>query len=84
MNPFLLGALFCAAAIAGLFFFRFYRVSRDRFFLGFALAFWLLALQWGAMAALQLDDESRSWTYLLRLAAFLMIILAIVDKNRER
>ena len=80
--PFLSGAACMGFAVAGLFFLRFWRGTRDRFFLAFAGAFWLLALQ-SATVLGDIPDEARSWTYLLRLAAFLLIIAAIVLKNRK-
>ena len=36
------GALAMACWVAGLFFLRFWRLSRDRLFVFFVLAFWLL------------------------------------------
>ena len=84
MQPFLWGALAMGAAISGLFFCRFWRRTSDRLFLAFAAAFWLLALQWGALALLRVADESRHYLFLLRLAAFVLILVAVVDKNRER
>ena len=80
--PFLSGAACMAFAAGGLFFLRFWRRTQDRFFLAFAGAFWLLALQ-AATVLGNIPDEARSWTYLLRLAAFLLIIAAIVSKNRK-
>lgn len=76
------GAIAMGCAVCGLFFLRFWRRTGDRFFIAFAGAFWLLALQ-AATAVGNIPDEVRSWTYLLRLAAFLLIIAAIVIKNRR-
>jgi hypothetical protein len=81
---FLWGASSMASAVAGLFFLRFWRQTRDRFFLVFALAFWALSLNWLGLAATSNGDETRTYFYLLRLAAFVLIIVAIVDKNRAR
>jgi hypothetical protein len=80
--PFFSGASAMGFAVAGLFFLRFWRRTGDRFFLAFAGAFWLMMLQ-SATAIGNIPDESRSWTYLLRLAAFILIIVAIVLKNRR-
>lgn len=84
LNLFLYGATVMAAFAAGLFFLRFWRRSGDRLFASFAVAFWLLALNWGLLALTDQDNESRWLFYLLRLAAFCLILLAIVDKNRQR
>ena len=77
------GAIAMGFAIAGLFFLRFWRRTGDRFFLAFAGAFWLMMLQ-SATVLGNIPDESRNWTYLLRLAAFILIIVAIVLKNRRQ
>jgi hypothetical protein len=79
---FLNGVAFAASLAAGVFFLRLWRETRDRFFALFGLAFWMLALNrvilnWAAPA-----DEHQHYFYLLRLLAFLLIIAAIVDKNR--
>jgi arginine exporter protein ArgO len=52
-------------------------------FAAFAAAFWLLATNQALLALSDLPVEERSWMYLLRLAAFIMIILAIALKNRR-
>ncbi len=78
------GANVMASFAAGLFFLRFWRQSADRLFLAFALAFWLLALNWLALAFVGPEHEARTYLYILRLIAFLLIIAAIVDKNRKR
>jgi hypothetical protein len=82
-RTFVLGAVAATSSIAGLFFFRFWRTTRDRFFLAFACAFWALALQWTLQAALDLPSESLYYLFTLRLVAFVLILLAIVDKNRR-
>lgn len=71
-----MGFLVCVA-----FFLRFWTRTRDVFFLVFALAFLLLALNQALSTLLGYLLEERSWLYLLRLAAFSIIILAIVAKN---
>ncbi|NEX91776.1 DUF5985 family protein [Caulobacter sp. 17J65-9] len=66
---------------AGVFFLRFWTRTRDRFFLIFALAFWLMALTSGLIITLHVPREEQSWIYLLRLAAFVLIIGAVLGKN---
>jgi hypothetical protein len=80
---FMLGLIVAACAVAGLFFLRFWRKSGDRIFAMFSVAFWLLAVNWTALAFAQ-DDEIRTWLYIVRLVAFLVILLAIADKNRTQ
>ena len=76
---FLSGFLMTGYAVASLFFLRFWRQSRERLFAWFAAAFAILAVQ---RLVLSLSIEQSAPLYLLRLAAFAMIIIAIVDKNR--
>ena len=83
MSPFFWGALALASWVAGLYFAKFWRVSRDRLFGLFALSFWTLALHWTMLGILNPTVETRHYVYLLRLAAFILIIVAIVDKNRR-
>ena len=80
--PFLQTVSATAAAAAGLFFFRFWRESRDRLFAFFGAAFWVLALSWALLALIDPPDERRPFVYAIRLAAFLLMIIGMVDKNR--
>jgi len=82
MKTFLAGAITMASLIVGLLFLRFFRKSRDRLFAIFAVAFWVLSLHWIGLAIAQPNDETRHYFYLFRLAAFLLILWAIIDKNR--
>lgn len=77
----LAGAIIMGFAMSGLFFLRFWWRTNDRLFLMFAFAFWLLALNHAIVAFANVPREELSWIYLLRLAAFSLIILAIVLKN---
>ena len=83
LYAFLSGAITLGFAFAGLFFLRFWKRTRDLLFLAFALAFWLLGLQQAVLAFSSIPVEERSWLYLLRLAAFSLILLAIGYKNRS-
>jgi hypothetical protein len=83
LYAFLSGAVTLGFAFAGLFFLRFWKRTRDLLFLAFALAFWLLGLQQALLAFSSIPVEERSWLYLLRLAAFSLILLAIGYKNRS-
>jgi hypothetical protein len=81
---FLSGMLAAGYLVAAAFFFRFWRQTRDRLFAFFSAAFAILAIQ----RTLLIDEfalfENQTWSYLLRLFAFLLILYAIVDKNRGR
>jgi hypothetical protein len=75
------GAATLECLIAGLFFLRFWRRTGERLFLAFALAFWLLGLNAGLPTLLRRPAQTHGEVYLLQLAAFLLIILAILAKN---
>ena len=81
---FVTGLVAMGFAVAGLFFLSFWRRSGDRLFLAFAAAFWLMALNQGLVAVLDIPREEQSRIYLLRLAAFVLIIVAILGKNMGR
>ena len=77
------GAMVMAYLTAGLFFLRFWRDSRDRLFAIFAVAFFLLAVQRAVLTiVVHHGQEGSVWLYGLRLLAFLLILVAVVDKNR--
>jgi hypothetical protein len=84
MHPFVNGVSACGSAIAGVMFLRFWRDTRERLFLWFALAFGMFALNWGAVSLLQPADEARYLYYVPRLIGFVLILAAIADKNRAR
>jgi Family of unknown function (DUF5985) len=82
MNSFISGAVVMASLVAALFFLRFWRQTRDRFFLLFSLAFALDALTRVVLALSDITGEQEPFYYLARLVMFGLILLAIVDKNR--
>ena len=90
MDQFMMGAIAMASWVAGLYFLRFWRDTGDRLFLSFAIAFWLLGITRIALAITRdptpghSDAESHTLLYLIRLAAFVLILIAIIDKNRPR
>jgi hypothetical protein len=83
MRQFLWGALSMAHAAVALFFLRYWRTSHDRLFVYFAVAFAVMALNWIGLAMVDPGFELRHTLYLLRLAAFVLIIIGIIDKNRR-
>jgi hypothetical protein len=78
----LAGATAMASAVATLFFLRFWRQTRDNFFLMFAVAFGIDAASRLVLALIQVSDETEPLYYLTRLVTFGLIILAIIQKNR--
>jgi uncharacterized membrane protein len=83
LYDFLSGAVALGFLVCGLFFLRFWRRTRDQLFLAFAMAFGLLGLAQTILALANIPTEERSSIYLVRLAAFAMIIFAILRKNRS-
>jgi hypothetical protein len=83
MIDFLSGASALASILIALFFLRFWLDTRDRLFAIFSLAFAIFAANRVVLSILDETDEARTWVYLLRAAAFLLILVAIVDKNRS-
>jgi hypothetical protein len=79
---FLSGAVTLGYFVCALFFLRFWRRMRDQLFLAFALAFGLLGVGQGLLALANIPTEERGPIYLIRLAAFAVIIVAIARKNR--
>ena len=77
------GAIAMGYVVGGLFFLKFWRDVRDRLFLLFAVAFGLLAVQRVALALAAASPEATLPLYGLRLLAFLIIIAAVIDKNRS-
>jgi hypothetical protein len=76
------GAVVSLCLVASLFFWRFWKETRDRLFAFFAGAFDLLALNYLLLALNPRTSEVRPYFYLIRLLAFLLIIAGILDKNR--
>lgn len=89
---FLSGITMATFAASGVFFLKLWKTSHDRFFLGFAVACWLLSIERvvGLFVTATLESlrsnisESSSWIYLIRLCAFLTILGVIIDKNRSQ
>jgi len=79
----LTGAIAASSLLVGLFFFRFWRNSRDRFFLLFAISFFIEGLDRVALGLVQ-ASENEPLVYGGRIVAYGLIVLAIWDKNRPR
>lgn len=78
------GALATGYVVVALFFARFWRDTHDRLFAWFTAAFALLAVQRVALSLYSADHRFESLFYALRLLAFLLILYAVVEKNRRR
>ena len=82
LYDFLSGAISFGFYVCGLFVLRYWHRSRDELFLTFALAFALLGTGQAILTLGNLPTEERGALYLLRLGAFMLILLAIYRKNR--
>jgi hypothetical protein len=82
ISSMLAGATTVAAWAIALFFWRFWKQTRDRLFIFFAVAFFLLGIE--RLGIGLMTGKVESYFYLLRLSAFLLMIYAIVDKNRKQ
>lgn len=83
LNLVVLGAVAMGCLVAGLFFLRFWNDGRDRFFLLFALSFFVEAAGRVALALSPRPNEGSASLYLLRLLAYGLILWAVVEKNRR-
>jgi hypothetical protein len=81
LSAFMMGANTVGFLAAGVFFLRFWRRTRDGLFIAFSTAFFLLAANQALVALSGIPREEQSPIYLLRLAAFSLLIIAIVRKN---
>jgi len=74
-----------ASLVAAVFFLRFWRATRERLFIFFALAFLGLGATWVGLAIINhpADEAQQEYAYILRLLAFVILIIGIIDKNRR-
>lgn len=83
MTELLSGWIVAGYLVCGLFFIRFWKTSSDKLFLTFGVAFWVLAAQRLMLVAFADQQGSAVYLYVVRLLAFSLILLAIINKNRE-
>lgn len=81
MNEMLIGAITLANFLIGLFFLRFWRVTRDSFFLYFALSFSVEGVNRLISGLTHTFYEDARIFYLIRLFAYALILVAILRKN---
>jgi hypothetical protein len=81
MIAFFHGMVTMGFIVAGLFFLRFWKRTKDGLFVAFALAFWLLALNQAFLGFSFGATPDQSWEFLPNLGAFGLLILAILMKN---
>jgi len=83
VDAYLSGAIGMASVVIALFFARFWRTTGDRFFLYFACSFLLQAAGRLFFEQATPHTDNIPVHYLLRLIAYSLILIAIVDKNRR-
>ncbi|HVX14145.1 MAG TPA: DUF5985 family protein [Pirellulales bacterium] len=84
MGLFVQGMSAMACVVIALFFLRFWQSTRDRLFLIFAVAFSLMCATRIVSSALGAAEVHSGYVYGVRFLAYLLIIVAIIDKNRPR
>lgn len=84
MNDILIGAIAAFCFVIGLFFLRFWKTTRDRFFLFFALSFLIEGANRVSLALFFAHTEASPTYYLIRLMTYVFIVIAILDKNRRK
>lgn len=84
LYDFLSGAVALGFLVCALFFLRFWRRTRETLFLSFGLAFLLLGIGQTVLALDDIPTEERGSLYLIRLAAFLLILVGIWRTNRNQ
>ena len=81
IEAFMLGVIATSSVVAGVFFLKFWRKTRDSLFLAFGLAFVIEGLNRCAFLALAKPNEGNPYIYMVRLLSFLLILGAILYKN---
>ena len=84
IQGFLLGIIVTASFTAAVYFLKFWRNTHDPLFMAFAAAFTIEGLNRLTYLFLESPNEGSPAIYIVRLLAFLIILVAIVRKNRSR
>ncbi len=83
IEGFVLGILATASLVVAMFFLRFWRRTGDFLFLAFATAFAADAVTRTIMAVKHIPSTGYSWVYVERLFEYVLILVAILAKNRR-
>ncbi len=83
MDIFLCGMITACNWVAALMFCRFWRQTRDRFFLYFSIAFIVFGLTRVPRAFLDPHGAWAIYTFVVRVIANVAILMAILDKNLQ-
>jgi hypothetical protein len=83
IEGFLLGVIVTASLTASLFFLKFWKQTRDVLFLAFAAAFLIEGINRTTQLFVANPAEGNPSIYVVRGLAFLLLIAAVVYKNRR-
>jgi len=83
MELMLLGAISMASLTGGMIFLRFWKHTGDSFFLWFAVSFGLEGINRAALGLSGDPNEAEPFYYIVRFLSYLLIVIAIVAKNRK-
>ena len=78
---FLLGVISTCSLLAALFFFKFWRHTRDSLFLAFGIAFFVEGINRAFILDLPYPNQGHPLTFIVRLLAALIILAGILHKN---
>jgi hypothetical protein len=84
IEGFLLGVIVTAMLVAGGYFLKFWRQTRDLLFLGFGAAFIIEGLNRIAFLSVGESTGDNPVIYSIRLLSYLLILASIAYKNRGR
>jgi hypothetical protein len=79
----LLGIIASTSVVASLFFLKFWRATRDFLFLAFAIAFAIEGFSRLIHLNATSPNEGLPEVYLARLIGYILILVAIISKNRQ-
>jgi uncharacterized membrane protein HdeD (DUF308 family) len=84
LEGFLLGIIVACTLAAATFFLKFWRKTRDPLFFAFGFAFLIEAVNRCFVLFTDRPNEGSPWIYAIRLASYVLILGAIIHKNRKR
>lgn len=82
-DDFVSGCITTMCLFIALFQLRFWVRTRDRLFVFFTVSFALMAINRVGLSVVADESETRTYFYVVRLFAFILIIIGIWDKNRR-
>lgn len=84
INAFLGGITLTTFLASSYIFAKFWKETRDRLLGSFSISFLLIAIERILLFSTHATDDGRSYLYVIRLVAFLLILYGIVQTNLSR